>query len=96
MSLKTPNFGIPILKLVNYDVKRMALEFTKFAFFQNKYKEFQLEEIANKTGIIYLYAKENVKKEKVYKLQIIGNSYETNDYKTLLYVTKFVIYVYIV
>lgn len=96
LSLSNIQLEFPILKLVNYDINRMPLVKTEFSFYeQTDTDTFVLESIPNKSGIVYVYAKEFVKREKLYKIKIIGRSYD-NNVTELLYVTRFIIYVYIV
>lgn len=96
LSINDIRLDRPILKLVSYDINRMPLAQTDFSFFErNDSDTFVLESIPNKSGIVYVYAKETIKREKVYKIKIVGRSY--NDKVTaLLYVTRFIIYVYVI
>lgn len=96
LSLANQQFEYPILKLVNYDINRMPLVKTEFSFYEQTDTEtFVLESIPNKSGIVYVYAKETIKREKLFKIKIIGRSYDDNVTE-LLYVTRFIIYVYVV
>lgn len=55
-----------------------------------------LESLPNKQGIVYLYARQGVKTDRVYKLKIVGRSREGIDNDGVLsYLTKFFIYVYV-
>lgn len=98
LSLKETDLDIPILKLVSYDIYKRPLLNTEFSFLDNSNGGeddiFILERIPHKRGIVYLYAKENIQKEKVYKIKIIGRSYDLNGIQ-LLYVSRFIVYVYI-
>lgn len=91
---KLPQYDEPMMKLVNYDVNRKPLEFTKFTFAkENAMNErFELKSIAKRPGIVYLYVKKSLQREKLYKLHIIGSSF---DKDVLLYVSNFIIYIYI-
>lgn len=84
----------PIMKLVNYDIYRKPLEFTKFSFAkENAINErFELKSMSNRPGIAYLCARKALQKEKLYKLHIIGGSY---DHNILLYTSNFIIYIYV-
>lgn len=97
LSLRSVSYEVPILKLVNYDINRTPLDRTGFTFEgANDFKEaFMLESLPNKRGIVYLYARQGVKTDRVYKLLIVGRSREGNDEGVLSYVTKFCIYVYL-
>lgn len=96
LSLAHIQLEFPILKLVNYDINRMPLVKTEFSFFeQTDTDTFVLESMPNKSGIVYVYAKEIIKREKLYKIKIIGRSYDDNVTE-LLYVTRFIIYVYVI
>ncbi|XP_037039189.1 hemicentin-1-like isoform X2 [Bradysia coprophila] len=98
LSLKSINFDVPILKLVNYDVNRKPLEKTNFSFVdQSAFDTFWLETIPNRMGIVYLYAKQTIERAKVYQIKVLGLSYNgtsTEEESNLLYRTNFVIYVY--
>lgn len=97
LSLRSVSNDVPILKLVNYDINRTPLDRTDFTFEgANEFEEaFMLESLPNKRGIVYLYALQGVKTDRVYKLKIVGRSREGIDDKgALSYVTKFFIYVY--
>lgn len=98
LSIKILNLDVPILKLVNYDMNRKPLEQTIFSFVEPSDNDvFVLEKIPNKKGIVYLYAKETIERTKVYKVKVLGLSYESSieDKTSLLYVTSFIIYVYV-
>lgn len=96
LSLSHFDITAPILKLVNYDVRRIAIEHTQFSFYDTANSDvFLLESLTHRTGIVYLYAKANVKREKVYKLKITGQSYDKNIVQ-LEYITRFIIYIYII
>lgn len=93
LTLNKSNLSGPILKLVNYDINRSPLPKTYFSFFERSSSEtFYFETVTSKRGIIYLYAKPNVKHEKVHKIKIKGESFDDED--KLSYVTLFIVYVY--
>lgn len=88
----------PILKLVNYDKDRAPLTRTDFTLDSDNHSNtkdtFLLENIANRDGIVYLHATLNVQKDKLYKVQIVGRSYDSQH--KLMYLTKFVVYLYLI
>lgn len=100
LSVKSLNFDVPILKLVNYDINRKPLEKTIFSFSEHTaYDTFWLENIPNRMGIVYMFAKEVIEKAKVYQVEVLGLSYNSKSIAeelSLLYRTKFIIYVYVV
>ena len=91
-----PSFVEPILKVVSYDLQRMPLLYTKFSFVERgpMNDHFVLETIPHKMGIAYLYARPTIQTERLYKLQVVGHSYDENG-DALLYVTQFVVYVFV-
>lgn len=84
----------PFLKIVNYDVNRIPLPETKFVL-ENDTNLFRLVTIPFRKGIAYLYGSNKIKKEKLYNVKIKAYSYDSQNV-TLLYVTKFVIYLYVI
>jgi hypothetical protein len=88
-------YRLPIVKLVNYDLSNLPIERTTFSFIENSSDSsaFRLEKIANKHGIVYVYANEGMlKKEKIYKIKILGQSYGKEG---LWYATTSIVYVYV-
>lgn len=100
LSVKSINFDVPVLKLVNYDINRKPLEKTNFSFVeQTAYDTFWLENIPNRMGIVYLFAKETIERAKVYQIKVLGLSYNNTsiqEHANLLYRTNFIIFVYVV
>lgn len=100
LSVKSLAFDVPILKLVNYDINRKPLEKTHFSFVDQSASDvFWLEKIPNRTGIVYLLAKESIDRTKVYQVKVLGLSYNSTNAaaeSNLLYRTNFIIYVYVV
>lgn len=98
LSLKSLNFDVPFLKLVNYDINRRPLENTNFSFIEHSTDDvFWLQNIPNRMGIVYLFAKETIERVKVYQVKVLGLSYKTGvqEQLNLLYRTKFIIYIYV-
>lgn len=99
LSVKSLNFDVPILKLVNYDISRRPLDITNFSFIEHStYETFWLEKIPNRMGIVYLFAKETIERTKVYQVNVLGLSYNDTSFGAefnLLYRTQFIIYVYV-
>lgn len=100
LSIKSLSFDVPILKLVNYDINRKPLEKTNFSFIEpTAYETFWLENIPNRLGIVYLFAKGSIERTKLYQVKVLGLSYHStsiaNESSSLLYRTNFIIYVYV-
>ncbi|XP_055376724.1 hemicentin-1-like [Condylostylus longicornis] len=96
LSMKEIPKNEPFLKIVNYGINRRALPYTKFSIDENKAdgKLFILETFGMERGIAYLYAKQELKHEILYKLIIEAESYDENSFK-LNYYTKFIIFLYL-
>lgn len=99
LSVKSVNFDVPILKLVNYDIHRKPLEKTNFSFVEPSADDpFWLENIPNRMGIVYLFAKGSIERAKVYQVKVLGLSYNGTSIakeSNVLYRSKFIIYVYV-
>lgn len=95
LSLPKISSDIPLLKLVTYDIKNQLLEKTFYSFIENSHHNlFELKSDYLKKGIFYIYLKKlnEFKREKIYKLKILANSY---DEMSLTYITNFIVYVYV-
>jgi hemicentin len=87
---------LPLLKLVNYDLADLPIERTTFDIVETSSENvgvFRLESIANRQGIVYVYANEGrLETERLYKLKVLGKSY---DDKGMTFSTTSVVHVYV-
>ena len=99
LSLESISTEEPFKKIVNYDNNRTPLPITNFTLFSTTDNSlFRLETDISHKGIAYLYTKNPIIHQKLYKIIINAQSLDTNtgDNGELTYFTTFVIYLYLI
>lgn len=94
--VSVPAFDVdmPILKLVSYDLDRRPLTLTYFTFDDRHSGDvFVLDTSPRKPGVALIYAKENVPRDKLQTIAVMARSF--GDDGSLLYITKYVVHVYV-
>lgn len=85
---------MPIMKLISYDLNQLPLSLTYFAFTDRQSGDsFVLDTSPRKPGVALLYARENIQRNKLHTIAVEGRSF--GDDGSLLYITKFVVYVHV-
>lgn len=98
---KIPKLYEPIKKIVNYNVNGRPLERTEFRLINSTTNTFYLKYKPNSKAISYLHASTILRKEEIYKIELIGRSFYYNENENdvqdnaLLYNIRYYIYLYI-
>lgn len=84
----------PIVKLRSYDLNQKPLSLTYFAFTDRQSGDsFVLDTSPRKPGVALLFARENLQRNKLHTIIAEARSYGADG--SLLYITKFLIYVHV-